>query len=244
MIKAVLFDMDNTLMDFVYAQAGACRAVAARLGVGNGLDLLDLFIKSQGQHESYTVISDYMRGIGIYDFDLFFECCEIYDRTKLDLIRPYNGVETMLPILRKMGIRTALVTNARKVNAAIRLERAQLREYFEVVVTADDTAWVKPDPRHLMVALDLLGIGPHEALFVGDSIQRDVKAAKRIGMKTAYAKYGDCNFFEERDESPDYVLDRPSDLFGVLEGFAGNSEPLSKHLIDAATPTGIILPDQ
>ncbi|MCQ8892272.1 MAG: HAD family hydrolase [Candidatus Methanosuratincola sp.] len=219
-IKAVLFDMDNTLMDFVYAQVGACRAVAARLGRGNGLELLDLFIRSKGEYEGFSVIAEYMASLGIYDFDLYFECCEVYDRTKLDLIKPYEGVDQMLRILRNMGIRTALVTNARRANAAIRMERTRLRQYFDVIVSADDTEWVKPDPRHLEVALSLLGVGPEEALFVGDSIQRDIKAAKCIGMKAAYASYGDCNFFETRDERPDYFLCKPMDLISVLEGAA------------------------
>jgi HAD superfamily hydrolase (TIGR01662 family) len=240
-IKAVLFDMDNTLMDFVYAQVGACRAVAARLGRGNGLDLLDLFIRSRGEYESYSVIADYMAGLGIFDFDLYFECCEVYDSTKLDLIRPYDGVEPMLMSLREMGVKIALVTNARRANAAIRMERTRLRQYFDVVVTADDTERVKPDPRHLEVALSLLGVGPEEALFVGDSIQRDIKAAKCMGMKAAYAHYGDCNFFESRDESPDYLLCKPMDLITVLEGAAGeiglqpgtaNCQPLQDSFIE------------
>ncbi|MEJ5292850.1 MAG: HAD-IA family hydrolase [Candidatus Methanosuratincola sp.] len=216
-VKAVLFDMDNTLMDFVYAQVGACRAVASRLGNGNGVDLLNLFIRSHGQYESHSVIADYMASIGVYDFDLYFECCEIYDLTKLELIRPYDGVETMLATLKIMGVKTALVTNARRANAVIRLERAGLREYFDVLVTADDTESVKPDPRHLEVALNLLGVRAEEALFVGDSIQRDVKAAKRIGMKAAYARYGDCNFFEARDETPDFFLCSPMEVLNLLE---------------------------
>ncbi|MBC7127738.1 MAG: HAD family hydrolase [Candidatus Methanosuratus sp.] len=230
-VKAVLFDMDNTLMDFVYAQVGACRAVAARLGRGNGLDLLDLFIKSRGEFEGFSVIAEYMARLGIYDFDLYFECCELYDTTKLELIRPYEGVEQMLRSLRNMGVKTALVTNARKANAAIRMERTCLRQYFDVVVTADDTERVKPDPRHLEIALSLLGVEPEEALFVGDSIQRDIKAAKCIGMKAAYAHYGDCNFFEVRDEKPDYFLCKPMDLISVLEGGAGEID-LQPSMID------------
>ncbi|MDI9609161.1 MAG: HAD-IA family hydrolase [Candidatus Verstraetearchaeota archaeon] len=241
-IKAVLFDMDNTLMDFVYAQVGACRAVAALLGRGNGLDLLDLFIRSHGEYESYSVIADYMASIGAYGFDLYFECCEVYDRTKLDLIRPYEGVEPMLRSLRNMGVKTALVTNARRVNTAIRLERTRLREYFDVVVTADDTERVKPDPRHLEVALSLLKVGPEEALFVGDSIQRDVKAAKRIGIKAAYAHYGDCNFFEVRDERPDYLLCKPMDLIRVLEGTVGELD-LQSGFADALPLLNPITPD-
>lgn len=234
-IKAVLFDMDNTLMDFVYAQVGACRAVAARLGSGNGLDLLDLFIRSNGEFESYSVIADYMASVGIYDFDLYFECCEVYDKTKLDLIRPYEGVEAMLRRLREMGLKTALVTNARKLNTAIRMERTRLRKYFDVVVTADDTERMKPDPMHLEVALGLLGVGPDEALFVGDSIQRDIKAARSIGMKAAYAQYGDCNFFEVRDESPDYLLCKPMDLISILE------EPAAEFYLQPGLTGGIPL---
>ncbi|MEN3059045.1 MAG: hypothetical protein ABC579_07230, partial [Candidatus Methanosuratincola petrocarbonis] len=52
--------------------------------------------------------------------------------------------------------------------------------------------------------------------------QRDVKAAKCIGMRAAYAQYGDCNFFETRDERPDYFLRSPMDLINILEGGAGD----------------------
>lgn len=243
-IRAVLFDLDNTLIDFVSAQVGACSAVVSRLGRGNKLDLLDMFVRSRGQYESHAIIADYMAKLGTFDPDLFFECCEAYDCTKNELTKPYEGIAELLAALKGRGIMLGIVTNARRVNAEIRLERTGLKKYFDAIVTADDTERVKPDPHQLLIALGRMGIKPDEALFVGDSIQRDIKAAKKIGMATAYAKYGDCNFFEERDESPDYVLDSPLDLLGIIDGGAVGAHSLGIPPLGAGAQADLIFPSR
>ncbi|MDI9644264.1 MAG: HAD family hydrolase [Candidatus Verstraetearchaeota archaeon] len=219
-IRAVLFDMDNTLLDFMAAKASACRAVAGKLGKDDGLDLLNRFLKNKAEHESHLIIADYMGSLGIYDGELFFEVCETYDLTKLEAIEAYDGIPELLTYLKTNRFALGVVTNARRVNAEMRLEKAGLRRFFDAVVTADDTEQIKPDPRHLEVAIGRLGVIPEETIFVGDSIEMDIKAAKRLGMKTAYAKYGDCSN-DHKDEAPDYVLQRPEDLIKILDQARG-----------------------
>jgi putative hydrolase of the HAD superfamily len=68
------------------------------------------------------------------------------------------------------------------------------------------TGTKKPSPEIFLHSLNKLKIYPCQALFIGDSLRRDIEPAKKIGMVTAYAAYGDRNVKEERSCRADYYL--------------------------------------
>jgi len=86
------------------------------------------------------------------------------------------------------------------------------------VITADMTGACKPDPRVFLYALGKLGREPGEVLMVGDSLRRDIGPAKKIGMMTAYAGYGDRNSLEDREEEADVTLTSIRDVLQVVNG--------------------------
>ena len=96
-----------------------------------------------------------------------------------------------------------------------RLTRVGLLDYFDLLVAADMTGTKKPDPAHFLFALEALGIKPEESLVVGDSIKRDMVPARKLGLKTAYASYGDWRPAEETDQCFDFRLNAFSDLLDL-----------------------------
>ena len=74
----------------------------------------------------------------------------------------------------------------------------------------------KPSPEIFFKTLEKLQIMPYQALFIGDSLRRDIEPTKKIGMVTAYAAYGDRNVKEERSCRADYCLNDISEVFGTL----------------------------
>jgi putative hydrolase of the HAD superfamily len=78
------------------------------------------------------------------------------------------------------------------------------------------TGTKKPSPEIFLHSLNKLKIYPCQALFIGDSLRRDIEPAKKIGMVTAYAAYGDRNVKEERSCRADYYLNDISDVFEFL----------------------------
>lgn len=217
-IKAVIFDLDNTLVDFVEAKIKACRAVVERLGCGDADELLRYFLRSKHGFESHENIADYLRDKGIYSEELYRECCKIYDKVKLENIKLYPGIREVLSSLRQKGVKLAVVTDAENGHAISRLKKAGLEKYFDVIISADMTGKRKPEPDSLLLALKKLEVKAEEAAIVGDSLGRDIEAGKRLGMLTVYAAYGDRNFSESRNDrnKADFVAERPEEILSKL----------------------------
>ncbi|WP_342676523.1 HAD family hydrolase [Methanofollis sp. UBA420] len=201
-VKALLFDMDNTLWDFVTAKQAACHAVVDFLKVGDGEDLYQYFRRPGVGFEDPENILDYIRDINA-PASSFPRCCTVYEKTKLAAIRPYEGAAETLASLSDAGIPLAIVTDAHSSQAKRRLEKAGLSEYFSCIVTPDISGQRKPDPASFLYALRALPADAAEAMVVGDSIRREIEPAQGLGMKTAYALYGD------RSDGPAPLICRP-----------------------------------
>jgi putative hydrolase of the HAD superfamily len=192
-IRAVIFDMDNTLFDFIEAKKHACRMVAASLGRTDGEELFTYFLHSPHGFESEQNIHDYLSDRSAFTDEVYRSSCEIYARRKLAVLKAYPGVHEVLARIRRKGLKTGIVTDAHHMNAHARLERLRLKEYFDCVVTTDMTGRKKPAREPFLLALQKLAVRPQEALLIGDSLRRDIAPARALGMITAYAKYGDRN---------------------------------------------------
>lgn len=220
-LKAVIFDMDNTLFEFVDAQVRGCKAVVERLGTGNKIDLFDFFLRRDFCFEDHQNIADYMQSLGINDDVKYSECCSAYESAKLGYLKPYEGIRMCLGRLRRRGLRLAVVTDATRENADARLRKTGLARYFDLVVALEETGKRKPNPDPIRLALERLGVRPEEALFVGDSLVRDVAAGKATGVATVYAAYGDKNYRESgRDAAEaDYIVNRTEDICELVKSF-------------------------
>ena len=226
-LKAVLFDMDNTLFDFVAVKLIACREILNYLGKGDGdlqkdpAELFSYFLRGTYGFEDYENIRDYMQERRLFTAQRYRHCCEIYDREKLQNLELYPGVRDTLEGLKKLGLRLAVITDADRYHAHARLTRVGLLDSFEFLVSADMTGTKKPDPAHFLFALDVLGLKPEESLVVGDSIKRDIVPARRLGLKTAYASYGDWRSTAETEQGFDFQLNAFQDLIGYIDMLNG-----------------------
>lgn len=88
-----------------------------------------------------------------------------------------------------------------------------------MIVSADMTEKMKPEPDSIRLALDQLKVKPEESILIGDSLSRDIPAGRALGMVTAYAKYGDRNPRECREHEVDYVLLHIKELMKILDLF-------------------------
>lgn len=219
-IHAVIFDMDNTLFDFVVAKLHACRRMTEHLGTDDPEAFYRCFTGSSFGYESHENIRQYLEDRGIYTNRAFTDCCAIYEEEKVRVLEPYPGIHAVLEEVKRREYRTAVVTDAHNGNALRRLRKLDLMRFFDVVVTFDMTGLKKPSPEPFLLALEMLGTPPAETLFVGDSMRRDIVPAKSLGLVTAHARYGDRNFSAYREDRPDCVLMNPSDILACLEGLS------------------------
>lgn len=219
LFDCVLFDLDNTLVDFISAKQQACAAVIDYLGYGDPDELFSYFLSMRHGFEDYGNIFDYLSDLGINGSGAYLRSCTIYEEVKLTHIRPYHGMKEALTALRSEGLRLGVVTDADSYHAEKRLKKANLFNFFDIVMTPDMSGSKKPNPNSFLMALDFLRTDPMHAICVGDSIRRDIEPAKRLGMCTIHAAYGDWHP-KETKENPIRTLriNRPKDLIRLILG--------------------------
>ncbi len=228
-LKAVLFDMDNTLFDLVAAKMEACKKILFFIGMEKdnaakeSLELFRYFLRGTYGFEDYENIRDYIQERNLFTIQGYIKCCEIYEREKLQNLELYPTVTDTLDKLKELSLKLVIITDADTHHALARLTKVGLLNYFDFIVAADTTGTKKPDPAHFLFALDTLKIKPIETLVVGDSIKRDIVPAHKLGFKTAYAAYGDWRHGEESDKCFDFKLNVFSEMLdmpGVWKAFS------------------------
>ncbi|NLX48585.1 MAG: HAD family hydrolase [Methanospirillum sp.] len=231
----MLFDIDNTFWDLIEAKQAGCRAVADWLGRGDGDELFGYFCRPVLDFEHPGHLRDFLADHGCRDPALHEEGLGRYRSALLDALEVYPGVAETLSHVRGLGLRTGIVTDAYDRDARDRLEVAGLDGLFDCVVAFETTRQRKPAPAPFRVALAALGVRPGEAVYVGDSLERDIGPAQRMGMVAVHAAYGDRNIGPQPDVTPDATIDGIAVLLEVLGEqpghgpFPGHPE---RHCID------------
>jgi putative hydrolase of the HAD superfamily len=222
MIKAIVFDLDNTLVDFMAMKRQSIDA-AVRAMIDAGLTLspdetkarIDAIYKEKGiefQNVFDQLLYDVFRKV---DYKILSAGIIAYRRAREAALVPYPHVYMTLMELLKSGLRLGVVSDAPAREAWLRLCYLNFHHIFHSVVTFDDTGKRKPHEGPFRKALELLGVKPEEALMIGDWAERDMVGAANIGMKTVFARYGDT--FGTVETHADYEVNDIKDLIGIIQ---------------------------
>jgi len=194
-IKAILFDLDNTLIDFMKMKEEACKsALRAMIRKGLKIPFKSGFKRLMETYfrvgiESNTAFEEFLKEAGCSDTKILATGINEYLKTKNKFLKPYPNAKSTLKKLKKIGLKLAIVTDAPRLKAYQRLVAMKIDNYFDFVVGLEDTGEKKPSELPFKTAINKLGLKPGEIMMIGDSIKRDVLTAKRIGMITVLAKY-------------------------------------------------------
>ena len=198
MIKGVVFDLDNTLLDFMKMKEFAVKAaikgmIEAGLKVNEDKSYIEInSIYEEFGWENQKVFDVFLeKTIGHVDNKFLAAGIVAYRRAREANLMAYPNVNKTLLALSKSGIKLGVVSDAPSREAWMRIYYLNLYHYFDVVITYDDSGERKPSPIPFQLALDGMGLRPEETIMIGDWPERDVVGAQQIGMKTAFARYGD-----------------------------------------------------
>ena len=198
MIKGVVFDLDNTLLDFMKMKEFAVKAaikgmIEAGLKVNEDKSYKEInSIYEEFGWENQKVFDVFLeKSIGHVDNKFLAAGIVAYRRAREANLMAYPNVNKTLLALSKSGIKLGVVSDAPSREAWMRIYYLNLYHYFDVVITFDDSGERKPSPIPFQLALDGMGLRPEETIMIGDWPERDVVGAQQIGMKTAFARYGD-----------------------------------------------------
>jgi putative hydrolase of the HAD superfamily len=221
-IRALLFDLDNTLVDFMkmkHAAVGA--AIAAMIDAG-----LDMTAESASRRiwaiyadegiESQQVFDRFLtEHYGSLNYKMLAAAIIAYRRAREAAMVLYPHVKSTLVELMRRGYRLAVLSDAPAKQAWLRLCALGLHYFFETVITFEDTGERKPHPRPFRKALETLGVNADEALMIGDWPERDMAGAKAVGIRTVFARYGDT--FDVTHSGADRDIDDIGELLALLD---------------------------
>ena len=221
MIKGVVFDLDNTLLDFMKMKEFAVKAaikgmIEAGLKVNEDKSYIEInSIYEEFGWENQKVFDVFLeKTIGHVDNKFLAAGIVAYRRAREANLMAYPNVNKTLLALSKLGIKLGVVSDAPSREAWMRIYYLNLYHYFDVVITYDDSGERKPSPKPFQLALDGMGLRPEETIMIGDWPERDVVGAQQIGMKTAFARYGDT--FGTVNSGADWDLNDIYQLVGII----------------------------
>lgn len=230
MIRALIFDLDNTLTDFMkMKEAAVVAGVEAMIDMGLPLTAAEARRRTFAIYDREGIESQQ-----VFDHLLAEVCGEVrpeilaagivgYRRARESVLVLYPHVRmTLLELLRR-GFRLAVVSDAPALQAWQRLHQLALEHIFRPVVTFDDTGERKPSPKPFQRALELLDVRADEALMIGDWPERDMIGARGVGIRTIFARYGDT--FGTTDSGADFEIDDIAEILAIVEQLNGAGPP-------------------
>lgn len=191
-VKAVVFDLDGTLLDTIPDLIHAANDMLAEMELPPvSLEMAKTFIGNGMANMVKRLLTRDMHGEP--DAELFQRAMPIYEKHYgLNLYRNttiFEGVVEGLELLKAKGLPLGVVTNKVERFTAPVLEAAGLLKYFQLLVCGDTLPKKKPDPLPLLHAAEYFGVRPQEMLLIGDS-PNDTRAARAAGCPVFAVPYG------------------------------------------------------
>lgn len=225
--KAVLFDLDGTLVDSVPDLTVAVNQALSQIGyrdvtraevtgmVGDGIPkLVERAVHLVGAGSAASTAAE----LG----NLTRICLDYYQDHSIDLTAPYPGAREAVAALHDNGVALGICTNKPEAPTRDILDALELAPFFAAVFGGDSVPGIrKPDPGHVTAVLSALDTQPEDAVMVGDSAN-DIKAGAGAGLKTVAVSFGYAHS-PVAELGADTVIDHFDDLADALAGLTGAS---------------------
>jgi len=214
-IKAVLFDLDGTLLDSAPDLVGSLNWV-------RGTEkLAPLPVSKMSQYASKGAVGLLKAGMPEADEEKFeswrLRFLDHYAENSFRLSRLYDGIPELLDFLGEESIPWGVVTNKIEALTLPIIEAADLRDAISCIVCGDTLSESKPHPAPVSLACGILEVAPAETLFVGDDI-RDIQAGVAAGTQTAAVYYGyGSNELTGDEVRASLPVHHPSDLVEMVK---------------------------
>ncbi|MEU4778928.1 HAD-IA family hydrolase [Micromonospora sp. NPDC023633] len=205
-VRAVVLDLDGVLVDSL-AVAREAFALAYAEVVGGGLAPVEEYCRHPGRY--LPEVLELMGLPAALAGPFVRESNRLAHR-----VTPVDGAPELLGTLRRRGIGLAVATGRSGVRARDLLGRLDLLPLVDHVVGSDEVPRPKPAPDIVRRALRLLGVGPGEALMVGDA-PSDLASARAAGVVAVAALWGESDEETLRAAGPDVVLRRLDELLSL-----------------------------
>ena len=212
MIKAVLFDLDGTLLNTLkdlneasnhtlrYFNLPLVTINQTKQFIGNGVKML---LKRSAFNADI-------------DYELAYEVFKKYYRNHIkDYTSVYDGIIDVLKYLKSKNIKIAVTSNKYQEGVEI-LVNDLLNPYIDIALGSSETVKVKPHPDMVNIVLDKLNVSSDQCLFIGDS-DVDIVTGKTNNIKTIGVTWGYKDKKVLENEKPDYLIDNQLELIKIIK---------------------------
>jgi phosphoglycolate phosphatase len=186
--SVLLFDLDGTLVDSLPDLRAALNGMLRALG---RRELAAKEVRHMIGDGTRALVERALTASGtITDFEAAHrKFLELYEAAPANLSRLYPGVAETLKDLCASGARLAICTNKPQTATLAVLEAFEITGYFHAILGGDAVPFRKPDPRHLLVAIERLGASTSETAMIGDN-ENDYAAARAAHIPVILMRYG------------------------------------------------------
>ncbi|PVX26278.1 MAG: hypothetical protein CW691_01850 [Candidatus Bathyarchaeum sp.] len=185
MIKAVIFDLDGTLVSF-NLDVKACRTKVIQYLTEQNIPH-SLFSMKETAFDMLLKTKKYMKTNGI-EYQKFvtientvFSIVESFELESAKTTKMFQGIPQTLKALKEMKLKIAVCTISSKKAASYILNRFNIQQFFDSVIPRESVSKVKPNPIHVLATLNSLKVKAQEAVLIGDSV-KDVAAAIQLDV--------------------------------------------------------------
>ncbi|WP_066894825.1 pyrophosphatase PpaX [Clostridium nigeriense] len=210
MIKAVLFDLDGTLIDtneLIYNSFVKTFKDKLEMELTRE-EIVDFFGRPLGEP-----FKKYSKRDNVDDLVAYYR--EYNEAIHDTMCFAFDGVKELLDGLKERNIKIGIVTSKRAELAIRGMKVAGIYDYMDIIITPESTELHKPNPDPCLKACSDLGIESNEAMMVGDSIY-DIYCGKSAGCKTCGVNYTFIGLDTLKSSEPDYLIDKPEDILNLI----------------------------
>lgn len=210
MIRAVLFDLDGTLVNTNRLIMESFKYTLNKHGIKYPGD--DEIVKYFGEPLVKT-----LERFDSNNVEAFLKTYREFNETRHDImVEKIDGAEETIEILKKMGIKVGVVSSKRRGMVDRGLMLTNLDGLMDVIITPEDTKLHKPHGEPVLKACEILNIKPDNSIMVGDS-HFDILCGKNAGAKTCLVKYTALLVDDILKHSPDFCIDKLTDLINIVK---------------------------
>lgn len=205
MIRGIVFDLDDTLIDdyrgWKLALKQTCEYIIVQFG-------LECSVKEI--YDSYKEVSDYiwsnysehlinlnnreekreyvwektLKSLGAYqDIDQVKKIAASFSKFREDNVIIYDYAKEILEKINQMGIKIIICTDGEEELQKMKCSKVNIDHFIEKIISATDMGVSKPSEKVFNKCIEYFGVPSNEILFIGDSEEKDIKGARVVGMK-------------------------------------------------------------
>ncbi len=226
MIRGIIFDLDNTLTDFM-----RMKELSVDAGIEAMIDAGLTVPRDEAKRQIYAIYAregiEYQQvfdrfihdTLGDINSKMLAAAIVAYRRAREASLILYPHVKHTLIELLKRGQRLAVLSDAPRIQAWLRLCTLGLHHMFDEVIAFEDTGTLKPSGEPFRALLIRMGLSPEEMLMIGDWPERDMVGAKKVGIRTVFARYGDTK--NTVHSGADFEIDDIIEILPILDRLNG-----------------------